>query len=499
MAAPHGQVHPAQYFPYPASVIGLNPEERAGLHAISALATLSAVCTSGLLSFLLYRAIYWERYYTTTLTRNQNIVLLSNLLFADLIQAIGFLFSAYWVNIDSILAPTPACTAQGILLNLGDVASGSFVFLISIHTAVSVLRGPSIPLRYLLAAIATCWIFAIFLSTIGIAIYSQEYYTAAGIWVSLLQHDTKKSDLTTKQCWVGGKHEHARLWSHYCWIFTFEFGTLIVYVITFIILRSRIVASQSNLRMMNPMSTHNATNTRINRVTYYMIMYPIVYFVCTAPLAIGRMHSMSTGKQNPIWFYILAGCLLLSCGWLDSIVYALTRHVFVRDHNGDRSGGYYRNNDNNNSSYAKGSHIGAAATPRDTLDHPHPLRAMKNAADIDDDDHELLQVASKRMSSTEEEWKKPLAHHSAPPPTTTTIDSISTTTTTKSITSTTASRARSLTRKARGAGFPVSSAGSDNESLIRRPFSAEDERARITVTKDFEVRVHEEGGPGNMI
>ncbi len=65
-----------------------------------------------------------------------------------------------------------------------------------------------------------------------------------------------------------------------------------------------------------------------------MILYPLVYFICTAPLAVGRMYSIGTGKTNPTWYYAFAGCFLISSGWIDCLIYALTRRVFVRDHNG---------------------------------------------------------------------------------------------------------------------------------------------------------------------
>jgi hypothetical protein len=68
-----------------------------------------------------------------------------------------------------------------------------------------------------------------------------------------------------------------------------------------------------------------------------MVMYPFVYVVLTLPIAVGRMVAM-TGTQTPDTFFIVAGCLLTSCGWIDALLYTLTRRVLV---SGDLSTGQY--------------------------------------------------------------------------------------------------------------------------------------------------------------
>lgn len=46
------------------------------------------------------------------------------------------------------------------------------------------------------------------------------------------------------------------------------------------------------------------------------------------PIAIGRMLSMA-GVQLPDAFFCVAGAFLTSCGWVDALLYTLTRRVFV--------------------------------------------------------------------------------------------------------------------------------------------------------------------------
>ena len=59
-----------------------------------------------------------------------------------------------------------------------------------------------------------------------------------------------------------------------------------------------------------------------------MVMYPAVYVILTLPIAVGRMVAM-TGTRMPDVFFIIAGSFLTSCGWIDALLYALTRRILV--------------------------------------------------------------------------------------------------------------------------------------------------------------------------
>lgn len=57
-------------------------------------------------------------------------------------------------------------------------------------------------------------------------------------------------------------------------------------------------------------------------------MYPAVYVVLTLPIAVGRMVAM-TGTAMPDIFFCIAGSFLTSCGWIDALLYTLTRRILV--------------------------------------------------------------------------------------------------------------------------------------------------------------------------
>ena len=62
------------------------------------------------------------------------------------------------------------------------------------------------------------------------------------------------------------------------------------------------------------------------------MLYPCVYIVLTLPLSIGRMWSMAhPGHHLYDPYAIAAAALLTSCGWIDSLLYTLTRKALLRD------------------------------------------------------------------------------------------------------------------------------------------------------------------------
>lgn len=63
-----------------------------------------------------------------------------------------------------------------------------------------------------------------------------------------------------------------------------------------------------------------------------MVLYPLVYIVLTLPLSAGRMYAMAhNGRHISTTYDIFAGSFLTSCGWVDSLLYTLTRRRLLKD------------------------------------------------------------------------------------------------------------------------------------------------------------------------
>ncbi|XP_014551585.1 hypothetical protein COCVIDRAFT_30909 [Bipolaris victoriae FI3] len=286
----------------------LTPVYKAGLIPIAVFAMMSLVSVTALLAFITQRMVSWRKHYRQYVGYNQYVILIYNLLLADLQQSAAFAISFHWLKLNKIVAPTGACFVQAWFLHIGDVSSGFFVLAIAIHTWLGVVKGYKMPFKWFVISILLIWSFALFLTMLGPAMHQERYFARAAGW-----------------CWVSHEYQDERLWLHYLWIFIVEFGTIIIYAHLFFHLRGRIQSIMAN------------DTSKLSRATKFMVMYPAVYVILTLPIAVGRMVAM-TGQPMPDLFFVVSGCLLTSCGWIDALLYALTRRVLV---SGDLSTGQY--------------------------------------------------------------------------------------------------------------------------------------------------------------
>ena len=62
--------------------------------------------------------------------------------------------------------------------------------------------------------------------------------------------------------------------------------------------------------------------------TPLMVLYPVVYTLCTAPLAAGRIYALA-GHDVSLGYFCAAGTMIACNGWLDVLLYASTRADIV--------------------------------------------------------------------------------------------------------------------------------------------------------------------------
>ncbi|KAJ0426185.1 G protein-coupled glucose receptor regulating Gpa2-domain-containing protein [Aspergillus carlsbadensis] len=296
----------------------LDSSTKAGFIAMGICGLLSFVSTLGLLLFLTHRFINWKRYYKRPLLHNQYVVLIFNLLLADIQQATAFLMCLHWVSKGAVYYPSAACVLQGWWIQIADPGSGLFVIAIAMHTGAVVLRGRQLPYGAFVFCVVALWAFIIALGIIPVALYRSETFviSEAG-W-----------------CWISPEHENERLWGHYIWIFLAEFGTLVLYGILFFYLRRRMLQA-AELRQNH---THTDNLHRLNRVVIYMVIYPLAYLLLSLPLAAGRMSSARHVIPSMAYFAV-AGSLMALSGLVDAVVYTITRRQLLVDTELSQSGG----------------------------------------------------------------------------------------------------------------------------------------------------------------
>lgn len=303
-------------FSMPYSLSPLPADLRKGLVAPGLFGLLSVLSTGALLGFLIYRFVAWTNHYKSYIGYNQYVVLIMNLLIADLQQGISFMISFHWIHLDGILAPTRACFTQGFLLNLGDVSSGLFVFFIALHTFYSAVKGRKLPYRTFSLLVVMVWVLSLALTAIGPIMYRDKYFVRAGAW-----------------CWASSQYQMDRLALHYIWVFAVQFGTIITYALVLLHLRK-------TMNIILPVQRSSKTYAKVDRAAKLMVLYPFFYIILTLPLSAGRMWSMAHGGANlPVWYACLAGTLISSCGLVDTLLYALTRRKLLSSSSPDDAPG----------------------------------------------------------------------------------------------------------------------------------------------------------------
>ena len=312
----------SKYFAAPHSIEPLPHTIRWGLIGVGLCGLASFISTLALFSLLFYRLFTWRTHYKTFLGYNQYVVLFINLIFADLCQASAFLVSFYWIRKDAILAPTVTCATQGFLLHFGDVASAFFVLSIAVHTFLTAVLSIRVSYPTFSIALWLIWLAALVLTVLGLALHKQNYFVRAGAW-----------------CWVSDDYEAERLALHYFWLFLSEFGLLVIYLITFFKLRHQTSQLFAEQRRASNELANQTTVDAVKRITKLMMLYPFVYVLLTLPISACRMWSMARdGHPVSEATQCIVGSLLASCGWVDCLLYSLTRKQLIRETMGGAHG-----------------------------------------------------------------------------------------------------------------------------------------------------------------
>jgi hypothetical protein len=163
----------------------LPPVLSQGLIAVSTFGFLSFFFSTSLFLFLTYRLISWRGKSGSQAPTNQFLVLIYNLVLADIQQSIAFLLNVSSLRHDALEVGTRTCFAQGWFVSTGDLASSVWIFAIAVHTFFGVVKGHKLPSVQFYYAIAGLWIFVYVMAVIGVVLHPDDLYVRAGAWVCI--------------------------------------------------------------------------------------------------------------------------------------------------------------------------------------------------------------------------------------------------------------------------------------------------------------------------
>jgi hypothetical protein len=157
----------------------LPPHIHPWLRAVVALGFISFVASVSLLLFLTYKLVSWG---LRSKRSNQFIILIFNLLLADMQQSLSFLLNVEWLRLGAVEVSNSVCFAQGLLVSTGDLGSGLWCFAIGLHTFASVILDFRLKPRWFYTTICLLWVFIFGVSSIGIGIHGKSIYVRSGVW-----------------------------------------------------------------------------------------------------------------------------------------------------------------------------------------------------------------------------------------------------------------------------------------------------------------------------
>src|SRR5271155_319496 len=111
----------------------LPPVLSQGLIAVSTFGFLSFFFSTSLCVFLTYRLFLWRRKSGSQAPTNQFLVLIYNLVLADIQQSVAFLLNVSSLQHNALEVGTRTCWAQGWFISTGDLASSALIFAIAVH------------------------------------------------------------------------------------------------------------------------------------------------------------------------------------------------------------------------------------------------------------------------------------------------------------------------------------------------------------------------------
>ncbi|OLN81947.1 hypothetical protein CCHL11_08642 [Colletotrichum chlorophyti] len=204
-------------------------------------------------------------------SRNPFPILVYNLLLADMMEAVAYSLSLYWISVDGIYAPSSVCWAQGWLGSTSNLAASLFLSTISINTFLTVGLGYKPPPWAIYTTIAGLWIF-----DFGI--------NAAGVIAS-----------TIKPAVPGESF----------------------------FMRANVCTTQSETAESGRVNIRQPEGPELSGYHPAFLVYPFVYVGCCIPLVVGRVTAL-VGVDLGISYFAFAGSILAANGLFNSILWTTT-------------------------------------------------------------------------------------------------------------------------------------------------------------------------------
>ncbi|KAI6153685.1 hypothetical protein BKA82DRAFT_4092828 [Pisolithus tinctorius] len=282
---------------------------RVGMAIIVLASAASAFAVGGVLLYIAYSAVTIHRNASRRWTTDTHIhYYFLNLMFSDLIQAVGGLLNIKWI-IEAAVYSGPFCTVQGFFKQVGDVGVAFSIMAIALHMLqVLVLEWRSPP-KFALLVLAIIWLVILILVVVP-NVTEHNIYGPTGHW-----------------CWIE-ESTMEQIGFDYIWMWLAAALNIIAYLFLALVIKRVVLVDGNRFRCWSKQERRTVSSgaeTSAEGVkAIQMIFYPLVYIIIVLPISAARF-SEFRGQDVPFAVTAFADTLFASSGLFNTILYALTR------------------------------------------------------------------------------------------------------------------------------------------------------------------------------
>jgi len=296
------------------------PYVNAEIHGVTSLVIagfISVVSILALAGVMIYKSCISIRNGQEVFGQTHIAPYFTSLLLSNLTQSVGSLLNIRWLSMKGTVFG-PACVAQGITKNVGNVGTAVWSLVVALHAFdILFLRRPQRRIA-LIATLVGSWTLIFCTDMFGIVILQNKndgpFFGISGYW-----------------CWITASYPRARFWLEYAYMFISAGLCAIIYVLIYLRLRGNISGSGWSLRIRRiPKSerwavklSRDEIDSRLYKLAKQLILYPLAYTLIIIPIAVARFIDFS-GVEVPLWFTVLADFFFNLNGFFNVLIFAIT-------------------------------------------------------------------------------------------------------------------------------------------------------------------------------
>ncbi|KAH8079426.1 hypothetical protein BXZ70DRAFT_960875 [Cristinia sonorae] len=249
--------------------------------------------------------------------RSHACAYLLSMLFCDLLQAIGSIMSAAWIDRNTVEFGA-TCVTQGIIKHISDIGPAIWSLIIACHTFVILFLRVDVSKYAFLSTLIGGWILIAIIVVGGPATVNESrngaFYGISGHW-----------------CWISEGYAVSRIMLAYFWMFVSALLCFILYGLILLKLRGNLVTKGRMLKFRfkvekPDLSSPDGADSQMITIAKQMLLYPIAYTIIILPIACCRFVDWS-GHEVSWVATVLSDIVYLLAGFVNVVLFITTRRV----------------------------------------------------------------------------------------------------------------------------------------------------------------------------